>query len=140
MEINRDSRRKLLPRALGLIFLAALGGLLLARAQENSEAEWKGRDVWQQPARVMDALGITSGGQVADVGCGKGYFTARLAERVGEQGKVYAEDVRDDDLKVVADYAREKKLTQIVTLQGTEDDPSLPPGSTPSSSSMPSTR
>jgi predicted methyltransferase len=115
-------------RVLWLIFLAGLAGVLLARP-EKEEARWKERDAWQQPRRVMDALGLGPGGAVADLGCGRGYFTARLAERVGEHGKVYAEDVQDEVLKAVADYASEKKLTQVVTVQGTEDDPSLPPAS-----------
>jgi predicted methyltransferase len=115
--------------ASGLILLAGLAGLSPLRAQKNPEAGWEKRDTWQQPERVMDALGVTRGSRVADVGCGRGYFTARLAERVGPEGKVYAEDVRDDVLKAVADYAGEKKLTQVITIQGSEDDPSLPPGS-----------
>jgi predicted methyltransferase len=115
--------------AFWLVFLVALAGMLLARPQKNPESGWKERDAWQEPERVMDALDLGPGSAVADAGCGRGYFTARLAERVGEQGKVYAEDVQDDVLKAVADYAREKKLTQVVTVQGTEDDPSLPPGS-----------
>lgn len=125
----RRSFGKLRPRALWLIFLAGLASLLLARPQKNPESGWKERDAWQQPQRVMDALNVGPGSPVADVGCGRGYFTARLAERVGEQGKVYAEDVQDDVLKAVTDYASEKKLTQIVTIHGTEDDPSLPPNS-----------
>jgi len=125
--MNNDSRRKLRLGALGLIFLAELVGLAILQAKENLEGEWKKRDAWQQPERVMDALGVQPGSRVADVGCGKGYFTAHLAERVGAEGKVYAEDVQDEVLKDVANYAGEKKLTQVVTIQGTEDDASLPP-------------
>jgi len=127
--MNHDSRRKFRLGELVLIFLVGLVGLAILEAKENLEGEWKKRDAWQQPERVMDALSVQPGSRVADVGCGKGYFTARLAERVGAEGKVYAEDVQDDVLKAVADFAGEKKLTQVVTIQGTEDDPSLSPDS-----------
>ena len=39
----------------------------------------------------MDALGIADGSKVADIGAGGGYFTVRLARRVGPNGVVCAE-------------------------------------------------
>lgn len=48
------------------------------------------RMYWQMPQRVMDELGIKPGMTIADVGAEIGYFTLRLAKRVGEEGKVYA--------------------------------------------------
>ena len=74
----------------------------------------------------MDALGIRPGSVVADVGCGRGYFTFHLAERVGPRGKVYAEDVKDDELAEIRREAKTKGLIQIETISGTSDDPSLP--------------
>ena len=41
----------------------------------------------------MDALNIADGSRVADVGAGAGWFTVRLARRVGPNGRVYAEVV-----------------------------------------------
>ena len=38
---------------------------------------------WQEPDRVMDQLGIFEGARVADIGAGGGWFTIRLARRVG---------------------------------------------------------
>src|SRR5438105_319419 len=51
------------------------------------------RDEWQQPDKIMDALGIYDGNQVADFGAGSGWFTTRLARRVGPNGRVFAEDI-----------------------------------------------
>ena len=76
----------------------------------------------------MDALGVKSGEAVADVGCGRGYFTFQLARRVGRQGKVYAEDLKDDDLAEIRDAAKKQSLPQIETIAGGEDDPKLPAG------------
>ncbi len=44
------------------------------------------RDEWQQPDRIMDALSIAEASHVADVGAGGGWFTIRLARRVGPNG------------------------------------------------------
>jgi predicted methyltransferase len=86
------------------------------------------RDAWQHPEQVMDALGIGPGGMVADVGCGRGYFTFHLAKRVGREGKVYAVDVKDDELAQIRREAKEQGLTEIETITGASDDPGLPAG------------
>lgn len=74
----------------------------------------------------MDALGVHSGSVAADVGCGKGYFTVKLAERVGPEGKVYAEDIREDRLADVRGRAAKLGLKQVETIHGRPDDPQLP--------------
>jgi hypothetical protein len=43
------------------------------------------RDQWQRPEQIMDALGIAEASVVADVGAGSGWFTVRLARRVGTE-------------------------------------------------------
>jgi predicted methyltransferase len=84
------------------------------------------RDTWQRPVKVADTLGIRAGSAVADVGSGGGYFTFRLAARVGPKGKVYAEDLDDKELAGIRERSAQEKLTQIQTIQGSEDDPKLP--------------
>lgn len=59
------------------------------------------RDQYQKPAQVVDALGLTPGMHVADLGAGSGYFTRRFVEAVGETGKVYVIDVEPEALKYV---------------------------------------
>ena len=59
------------------------------------------RDQYQKPAQVIDALGLTPGMHVADLGAGSGYFTRRFVEAVGETGKVYVIDVEPEALKYV---------------------------------------
>ena len=55
------------------------------------------RDAWQRPDQIMDALRIGDGSVVADLGAGGGWFTVRLARRVGPNGHVYAEDIQRAD-------------------------------------------
>jgi predicted methyltransferase len=90
-----------------------------SRAQ-NSGPE---RDRWNHPDEVIGALGIRPGSVVADVGCGKGYFALKFATRVAPDGKVYAEDIRDDVLDDLRADARKQSLSVIETVLGADNDP-----------------
>src|SRR5690349_215912 len=60
------------------------------------------RDLWQRPDQIMDAMGIADASVVADIGAGSGWFTLRLARRVGPQGLVYAEDVQKEMITAIS--------------------------------------
>jgi predicted methyltransferase len=92
--------------------------------QESDRA--RKRDEWQRPAEVMDALGVKSGHRVADIGCGYGYFTVRLAARVGAEGKVYAEDIDSEAIDKVRQRKEREKLDQVEPILGEAADPRLP--------------
>jgi ubiquinone/menaquinone biosynthesis C-methylase UbiE len=79
-----------------------------------------------QIERVMDLLGIKRGSQVADIGAGSGWFTARAARRVGKDGTVYAVEINPDYLRHIEARAKKEKLTNIRTVAGNPDDPLLP--------------
>lgn len=91
--------------------------LLSPQTQSNGDAwDWKTRDSWQRPQQVMDTLGLKSGSVVADLGCGNGYFTFHLADRVGTSGKVYAVDVRENLVEEIRRSAKEKRLPRLTPL------------------------
>jgi predicted methyltransferase len=116
-------------RALVLLVLALLGIFACPPQAFSAQNSGPERDAWQHPDRVMDALGIHAGSAVADVGCGRGYFTFKFARRVSAQGKVYAEDLNEGDLASIRRDAGQQSLTQIVTILGAPDDPRLPAAS-----------
>ncbi len=87
------------------------------------------RDAWQRPVKVMENLGIRVGSRVADVGAGGGYFTFRLAARVGPKGKVYAQDLDEKTLTQIRERSQKEKIAQIETIHGMEDDPKMPASS-----------
>lgn len=86
------------------------------------------RDEWQQPERIMDALQIADGSRVADIGAGGGWFTVRLARRVGPNGRVYAQDVQREMIDSIRRRATDQGLTNVETVLGRIDDPKLPSG------------
>ena len=84
------------------------------------------RDQWQQPEKVIAALKLSPGDQVADLGAGGGYFTFRLAQAVGPTGKVYAVDVDREMTDLIARQAQKDSVTNIETILANADDPMLP--------------
>jgi SAM-dependent methyltransferase len=86
------------------------------------------REAWQKPDLIMDALGIADGGVVADMGAGGGWFTIRLARRVGPNGLVYAQDIQELMIDAISRRVQRENLRNVRTVLGTESDPNLPRG------------
>lgn len=93
-----------------------------------TELEGPDRDVWQQPDQIMDALNIAEGSVVADLGAASGWFTIRLAHRVGPNGRVYAEDVQPQMIEVINRRLPRENVKNVETRLGKADDPKLPLG------------
>lgn len=90
----------------------------------------KSRDQAGEAERVMNLLGVSTGFVVADIGAGSGYYTVRLARRVGPTGHVFAEDVVPDYLERLAGRVGSEGLAGAVTIvRGDPHDPRLKPGS-----------
>lgn len=87
------------------------------------------RDLWQRPDQIMDAMGIADASVVADIGAGSGWFTVRLARRVGPQGLVYAEDVQQAMLTAISRRVGREGLNNVRTVLGLKNDPRLPAAS-----------
>ena len=87
------------------------------------------RDAHGEAERVMDRLGIAPGTQVADIGAGDGYYTVRLARRVGSSGRVYATDVEATHLKRLEERLQREAIRRVTLVLGGAGDPNLPRGS-----------
>jgi predicted methyltransferase len=96
--------------------------------QDLGLLEGPDRDQWQKPDLIMDALGIADGSVVADLGAGGGWFSIRLARRVGPNGLVYAEDIQPQMIEAIGRRVTREGLTNVRTVLGTPRDPRLPPG------------
>ncbi len=122
-------------RLLPLVAVLALAVATLAAAPQHSRLfppehigmlEGPDRAAWQRPVQVMDALNIGEGSTVADIGAGGGWFTIRLADRVGPNGLVYAEDVQREMLEAIRRRVERAQLTNVKTIIGTPLNPRLP--------------
>lgn len=98
----------------------------LFRPEDLGELEGPDRDEWQSPDRIMDALGVGEGVVVADLGAGSGWFTIRLANRVGPNGIVYAEDIQRQMIDSITRRVERIGLKNVRTVLGRPNDPRLP--------------
>ncbi len=87
------------------------------------------RNAWQQPRKVMTALGLKPGNRVADLGSGPGYFTFRFARTVGPAGTVYAVDISREMLDYLEKQSQAEHLTNIQPILAEPHNPKLPPAS-----------
>ncbi|MEO6388601.1 MAG: methyltransferase domain-containing protein [Croceibacterium sp.] len=101
----------------------------VSAAGGNSFSTEKQRDDRNEAKTVMDLANIRPGMTAADIGAGEGYYTVRLAERVGERGRVLAQDIDRDALSRLGDRVVRERLDNVSIKLGAEDDPRLPENS-----------
>jgi ubiquinone/menaquinone biosynthesis C-methylase UbiE len=87
------------------------------------------RESEEAPTKAIEALGLTPGMVVADIGAGSGYYASRMAKKVGPSGKVFATDIQPGMLEILNRRIASEGLTNITTVLGGMDDPKLPPKS-----------
>lgn len=84
------------------------------------------RDKVDEARKVMDFASIEPGMTVADIGAGEGYYTVRLATRVGEEGRVLAQDIDQDAIQRLGLRVEKERLDNVSIKLGAPDDPRLP--------------
>ena len=95
-------------------------------------ARWsteEARDRLNEAETVMDRARIAPGMTVADIGAGEGYYTIRLASRVGAKGRVLAEDIVPEVRDALAQRVTRERLDNVSVRLGEPDDPELPTNS-----------
>jgi len=136
--------RQILFVAAAVFSLSSCDGLAVDTARPESAAEFPkpdrpvsavvsnqfsnedARDERGEAQQVMDLANIAAGMTVADIGAGEGYYTVRLAERVGTDGRVLAQDIDRDALDRLGTRVERERLQNISIKLGEADDPNLP--------------
>lgn len=98
----------------------------VSQVVSNQFSNEDARDERGEAQAVMDLADIGLGMTVADIGAGEGYYTVRLAERVGEDGRVLAQDIDRDALERLGRRVERERLENISIKLGQADDPQLP--------------
>jgi precorrin-6B methylase 2 len=108
-------------------------GREIAQVMGHQAASWLERPERETEERtdvLLRVLALQPGDVVADIGAGSGYFSWRMAQRVGEQGRVYAVDIQQEMLDLLAANMKRRQVDGIVRpIVGTALDPKLPPAS-----------
>lgn len=96
------------------------GAAWLERAERMQE---------ERPDRVVPELELKEGMTVADVGAGTGYYSRRMAERVGRSGTVYAVDIQPEMLKLLEREMARRGISNVKPILATPTELRLQPGS-----------
>ena len=102
---------------------------LVSKAGDTQFSTEAARDEAGESEFVMDWAGIQPGTTVADIGAGEGYYTIRLAERVGPKGRVLAQDINRGALDRLGERVTREQLDNVAIKEGAVDDPRLPDNS-----------
>ncbi|WP_240530061.1 class I SAM-dependent methyltransferase [Novosphingobium sp. PC22D] len=84
------------------------------------------RDSMNEAKVVMDLAELEPGMTVADIGAGEGYYTVRLAQRVGKDGRVLAEDIDEQAVRQLGLRVERERLDNVSIRLGAPDDAKLP--------------
>ena len=101
----------------------------VSQAGDTEFSNEAARDEAGEAEFVMDWAGIQPGTTVADIGAGEGYYTIRLAERVGAKGRVLAQDINRGALDRLGERVNRERLDNVAIKEGALDDPRLPEAS-----------
>src|SRR5690349_23008579 len=103
-------------------------GRRIAPTMSYSGANWLTRETRareENPEKLLKALNLKPGQTICDFGCGNGYYTIRLAKRLGPQGTVYAVDIQQEMLDMLARAVQPRGLKNVKPVLATEKDPGL---------------
>ncbi len=103
--------------------------LFIYAQTDLSEAREMSATLRQPPDKVMDAIGVKPGMVIGEIGAGRGRYTVYLARRVGESGKVLANDIDERSLAYLKDRCQRLGFKNVETILGEEEDPLFPDNS-----------
>ena len=98
----------------------------VAPLSQSSVSEEQSRDLAGEAEAVMAFSDVGPGMTVADIGAGEGYYTIRLARKVGAKGRVLAEDIVAAARDALAQRVEREQLDNVSVKLGEEDNPELP--------------
>ncbi len=107
-------------------------GREIAQVMGHEAAPWLERAEREQEEhsnQLVKELQLRPGQVVADIGAGTGYFSRRLALKVGPTGKVFAEDIQPEMLVLLTNRMARLGITNVTPILGTTIDPKLPAAS-----------
>ncbi len=80
----------------------------------------------EKPDLLIETLKLRPGDVAADIGAGTGYFSRRLARKVGPRGKVFAVDIQPEMLRQLTNRMAQLQITNVQPILGTIENPKLP--------------
>lgn len=104
----------------------------IARVMGHQAADWLERPEREEEERtdlLVDSLKFRPGEIVADIGCGSGYISRKIAKKIVPDGFVYGVDIQEEMLDVLAKRMAMFRIDNVKPILGTTTDPKVPPAS-----------
>ena len=116
------------PNGIGVFYM----GREIAHVMGHQAADWLERPEREEEERtdlMIDALKFREGEVVADIGCGSGYISRKIAKKIGESGIIYGVDIQQEMLDLLVKRMAMFRIGNVKPVMGTTTDPQVPPAS-----------
>ena len=115
-------------RYTSIIFsLLCLSFIFTPRLFSQDPDAWEANQTsYQPPETVLEAIDLKEGMTVGEIGAGRGRYSVILAEEVGKNGLIYANDIDKEDLDYLDLRCERDGITNVTIIRGKELDPLLP--------------
>lgn len=110
-------------KKLRTVFIIIFGAIFFLALLGSAQSR---RDKRDQPDKLMDIAGVRPGMSIGEAGAGRGYLTFHLSRRVGEMGRIYANDIDKKSLQYITDRCEREGVKNIETVLGEIADPCFP--------------
>ena len=80
------------------------------------------RESWENSKKIMGFLPFKKGDTIADIGAGSGYYSYRFSKLVGDEGRVYALDIKEDHINFIKDFIKKQEITNLVPIKNELDN------------------
>ena len=120
--------KKLFQLLFSLIWIISIIIITSCHSQNDPDAWEKHQSEYQPPEQVMDSIGVEPGMVIAEIGAGRGRYVVLMAKRVGETGKIYANDIDKEALDYLKYRCKRDSIPNVVSVLGNVTDPLLPNG------------
>ena len=103
-----------------------------AQVMGHQAADWLERPQREDEERsdlLIEALKFHEGEVVADIGCGSGFISRKIARNIGATGVIYGVEIQQEMLDLLAKRMEQFKIHTVKPVLGTITDPKLPANS-----------
>ena len=126
--IKKDEQRAIQMEKTGNKEKSATRKALCYSADRWTEG-WEQKFESYQPSDIiMDVIGVKPGMTIGEVGAGNGRFAIKVASRVGVDGRVYANDIDPEAIRVMTERCLHEKINNMSVVHGKPTEPGFPEG------------
>lgn len=107
-----------------LIFIFSF--LVISRIGKWSK-KWEEKfEIFQPSEKIMDIIGIKEGMIVGEIGAGNGRFAVKVAQRIGKNGLIFANDIDLKAIRFMKSRCEREKINNMIVILSHPINPYFP--------------